>query len=58
MPELEIGLVDGGELYLDQFYLQFNVKRKIYAKSVHTKTINDLERAGTTWNKLELPETS
>ena len=33
MPELEIGLVDGGELNFDQAFLQFNVKKKIYAKS-------------------------
>ena len=30
MPELEIGLVDGG---FDQSFLQFNTKKKIYAKS-------------------------
>ena len=33
MPELNIGLVDGGELNFDQSFLQFNVKKKIYAKS-------------------------
>ena len=32
MPELDIGLVDGGELNFDQSFLQFNVK-KIYATS-------------------------
>ena len=30
MPELEIGLVDGGELNFDQSLLQFNVKKKSY----------------------------
>ena len=33
MLELELGLVDGGELNFDQSFLQFNVKKKIYAKS-------------------------
>ena len=33
MPKLEIGLADGGELNFDQSLLQFNVKKKIYAKS-------------------------
>ena len=33
MPELNIGLVDGGKLNFDQSFLQFNVKNKIYAKS-------------------------
>ena len=33
MPELNIGLVDGGELNFDQSFLQFNVKKKIYTKS-------------------------
>ena len=33
MPKLEIGLVDGGELNFDQSLLQFNVEKKIYAKS-------------------------
>ena len=33
MPELNIGLVDGGELNFDQSFLQFNVKKTIYAKS-------------------------
>ena len=33
MPELDIGLVDGGELNFDQSFLQFNVRKKIYAKS-------------------------
>ena len=32
MPELEIGLVDGAKLNCDQSFLQFNVKKKIYAK--------------------------
>ena len=33
MSKLDIGLVDGGELKFDQFFLEFNVKKKIYAKS-------------------------
>ena len=33
MPELEIGLVDGGELKFDQSFLQVNVKKKIYPRS-------------------------
>ena len=33
MSETEIGLVDAGELYCDQSFLQFNVKKKIYVKS-------------------------
>ena len=33
MPELEIGFVDGDELNFDQSFLQFNVKKEIYAKS-------------------------
>ena len=33
MPELDIGLVDGGELSFDQYFLQFNVKKKLYARS-------------------------
>ena len=33
MPELDIGLVDGGELNFDQSFLQFNIKNKIHAKS-------------------------
>ena len=33
MPELEIGLADGGKLDFDQSFLQFNVKKKIQAKS-------------------------
>ena len=28
MPELDIGLPDGGELNFDQFFLQFNAKKK------------------------------
>ena len=28
MPELEIGLVDGGDLNFDKSFLQFNVKKK------------------------------
>ena len=33
MLGLDIGLVDGGELNFDQSFLQFDVKKKIYAKS-------------------------
>ena len=28
MPELEIGLVDGGDLNFDKSFLQFKVKKK------------------------------
>ena len=33
MPELEVGLADRGELNFDQSFLQFNAKKKVYAKS-------------------------
>ena len=33
MPELELRLADGGEFNFDQYFLQFNVKNSIYAKS-------------------------
>ena len=33
MPELEIGHVDGGEFNFNQSFLQFNLKKKIYAKN-------------------------
>ena len=33
MQELEIGLVDRGEFSFNQSFLQFNVKKKIQAKS-------------------------
>ena len=32
MPELEIGLVDGGKLNFNQSFLKFNVKKKIQGK--------------------------
>ena len=32
MPELEIGLADVSMLNFDQYFLQFNVKKKINAK--------------------------
>ena len=32
MPELDIGLADGGELNFDESFLQFNVKKKIHGK--------------------------
>ena len=28
MPELDIGILDGGELNFDQSFLQFNLKKK------------------------------
>ena len=33
MSELKIGLADGGELNFNETFLQFNVKKKIQAKS-------------------------
>ena len=33
MPELLIGLIDGGKLNFDRSFLQLNVKKKIHAKS-------------------------
>ena len=33
MSEIEIGLVDGGELNFHNYFLQFNGKKKIYVKS-------------------------
>ena len=33
MPELKIGLNDGGKLNFDNSFPKFNVKKKIYAKS-------------------------
>ena len=33
MLELDTGLVDVGEFNFDQSFLQFNVKKKLYAKS-------------------------
>ena len=33
MLELDIGLIDGVKLNFDQSFLQFNVKKKLYAKS-------------------------
>ena len=35
MPELEIGLVDAGELNFNQSFLKFNVTKKIEAKSYY-----------------------
>ena len=32
-PELEIGVADGSEWNFDQSLLQFNAKKKIYAKN-------------------------
>ena len=36
MFELEIELIDGGELNFDKSFLHFDVKKKIYAKN-HSK---------------------
>ena len=33
MLELDIGLVDGAKLSFDQSFLQFDVKKKLYAKA-------------------------
>ena len=54
MPELDISLVDGGELKFNQYFLQFNVK-KIQMKSscqydfrcwiLETATLNSLSIA-------------
>ena len=33
MPELEIGLVDEGELNFNQSFLKFNAKKKIQEKN-------------------------
>ena len=33
MPELDVGLADGGKLNFDLSFLQFHVKKEIYAKS-------------------------
>ena len=33
MPELEVGLADRDALDFDQSFLQFNARKKIYAKS-------------------------
>ena len=33
MPEIKIGFVDWNDLKFDQFFLQFNVKGKIYTKN-------------------------
>ena len=40
MFELEIGLIDWGELNFDKPFLNFNVKKKIYAKGYFKKTIS------------------
>ena len=41
MPELDIGLVDGGKLNFDQPFLQFNVMKEIYRKSSSRFDLND-----------------
>ena len=33
MPELDIGLAEGGELNFDESCVQFDLKKKMYAKS-------------------------
>ena len=33
MPKLDIGLVDEGKLDFNQYFLQFNVKKKLFAKN-------------------------
>ena len=40
MLELELGFVDGGELNFDKSFLQFNIKKKIYAKSYFKRTLS------------------
>lgn len=35
MPEFDIGLADGGELNFDKSFLQFNLKKKTYAKELN-----------------------
>ena len=40
MTELEIGLADGSGLNFDQSFLQFNTKKKIYAKSFLDLNLN------------------
>ena len=34
MPELEVGLVAGGEFNFDQSFLQFNVKKTYIRRSI------------------------
>ena len=41
MPELDIGLVDGGKLNFDQSFLQFNVKKETYPRSFSRFGLND-----------------
>ena len=40
MPELEIGLVDGGELNFNQYFLKFNVKKKYSRRVILDLTLN------------------
>ena len=40
MPELEIGLVDGGELNFNQSFLKFNVKKKYRQRVILDLTLN------------------
>ena len=57
-----------GPIKPQRFIFEFEMLKKLemykyqrtsnYFTNVHTKTRNELVRARTTWNKLELPETS
>ena len=40
MLDVEIGLVLGEKLNFDQFFLRFNVKKKIYAKRIFYRTFS------------------
>ena len=40
MPELEMGLVNGSELNCNQYFLQFNVKKKMQARFLLDLTLN------------------
>ena len=40
MPELEIGLVDGGEFNFNQSFLLFNVKKKYRLRVILDLTLN------------------
>ena len=40
MLDVEIGLVLGEKLNFDQFFLRFNVKKKIYAKIIFYRTFS------------------
>ena len=38
MLEFEIGLVDGSKLIFNEFFLQFNVKKKMHENSYFKRT--------------------